>query len=729
MLRKGFIFLALASCYVPLCSLLGCVSPRALGPGGAPPPVETQVPVHYERIAASHAAPPEWLHVVPAEAGGLLYQVGLSDYHRSEREAREDAYRHALRQFAAYAGVDVSVLETVVRTLGGKSGSVLTGSVEGQDAFRQSLSAFVSRIRAEGWYWEEYRVLKGGDFRGTAYKCWVKTSVPTDEYRLVQERRRQREAEARATREREEADRRARRAREEAEAEKEIEALFAAHRELIERIDTALRDGQVVETLGRIQGGRDRLFEAEGDFTARGGLFATAVPRVREAQQELLGRVARLRGALHFDAGRFGSICLSPDSAQPVSVWLSCRDEGRVTPVVGMRLQLRDGGGSVLSRAVTDGEGRAEFFLPQTHAQRLWVAIDLEDAALATLKSELQAAIGSVERCLPKVAFGTDLQGAVTAAVYGLFDGPSAVPLPVRRILLAPVLHAETAQGSAFSEVLKRELRAVLTAIEGLEVVEPRKRSAAELEKVSPFRRGVSRKEMAHDIGSSAVRASLDGADAYLEGAYTLLGEKVRLDLSLHRSEGDIVIKASGALIDRESLPEDLALLPPEPSPGPENLEPISRGMRLAVTSHLGDGQTFSAGETITYFVNSDQDAYLLLVYEDASRNLIQILPNAYASNRLFRAGSVIEVPAVDDPFEFVIEAPFGVERVWAFAASRPFPRLDGKTLESGLVILSGEMNSIVKRLRAHAEELDALYAEAKTTITTVPGKVALTRY
>lgn len=677
------------------------------------------MPVQYERIVASHPAPPEWIYAAPAEDSTFLYQVGLSEYHRSEREAREDAYRHALKQFAAYAGVDVTVLETAVRILNGRSGAVLAGSVNERDEFSQSLTAFVSRIKADSWYWEEFRVLRAGVFRGTVYKYWVQTSVPVDEYRLVQERRQQREEAVRAARE-----------RQETEAQEEIEELFASHEELLGRIDAALDRGQVAEALGRIQGGRHRLFEAVAGFSKREGLFAAAVPRIREAQQALLGRVAQIRGGLHFDVGRFDSVFVAPGTGKPIPVWLTYRHGDHSTPVVGMGLQLRSEKGRTVARVVTDGEGWVEFFLPGTSGRRLWVAIDLQDAGMSSLDQTLKDAIGSVERCLPVVEFGRDLEGAVAAAVHGIFAGPASAPLPARRMLLGPVTHAETGRGSSFAEVLKRQLRSVLTRIEGLEVVEPKKRSAAELERASRFRSpGARAKEVRPGIGSAAVQAFIDDADAALESTYSLLGDELRLDLSLRQSGSDVVTTASSAFIDKENLPSGLALLPPEPASLSGLPEPLSRGMSLEVTSHLGDGQTYGAGETISYFVSTDQDAFLLLIYEDAGRNLIQILPNAFAANRLYRADRFTEVPAPGDPFEFVIEPPFGVERIWAFAASRPFPGLDGKVLANGLVVLAGEMTSIVKRLRGHFEEPDALYAEARTTITTVPGEKTIARY
>jgi len=59
--------------------------------------------------------------------------------------------------------------------------------------------------------------------------------------------------------------------------------------------------------------------------------------------------------------------------------------------------------------------------------------------------------------------------------------------------------------------------------------------------------------------------------------------------------------------------------------------------------------------DIVTCFSHLDQTAYLLLVYEDADDNLIRISPNRSAVNKLFPAGTTIEVSDTRGRFEFEI--------------------------------------------------------------------------
>lgn len=711
-LRRAAIAWPLLCLIVP-----GCAPPPPGAGSAAPPPVATQVPVLYERVGATHPAPPEWVYATPKEDDLFLYEVGLSDYHPSERDAREDAYRHAVKQFAAYTGVDVSVLERAVSVVSGRSGGVLDTARAGEDEFTHAVNAFVSRIKAENWYGEEFRVVRNGTFRGTVHKCWVKVAVPVDEYQRVQDRRRQDEDAERALREREETLARA-----------ELDAFFDAFREQLARVDAALDRGSVGEALESVRRGWGQLEDAAPRM-GEGSVANEAARRTEAARQELLALVGEIRGALRFDLGRFGAFCAAPGEETPASLWLYLQRGEEVRPVIGLGLKLLDDAGGVVSRAVTDGEGRADFYLPADLASRLRVAFDLAPLAAAP-EDPLLAALVLVEKCVPVAALGDDLEGAVAAAVTRLFAGPSAAPLPADRLLLGPVTYADAGRGSAFADALKRQLRSELTRIEGLQVVDPKPRSASAFDQVARARGiGLADGRRQGSIGSAAVQAAIDRADAVLETTYSLLGDDVRLDLALRAPATDALLGAATARMRQDELPQDLELLPPEEPEVPECEVPQSRDLRLEITSHLGDGQTYGAGERISFFVRTDRDAFLLLVYEDVARNLIQILPNAYSEARPFRGGEFVEVPAAADPFEFIVEPPFGVERVWAFASSRPFPRLPGEALENGLTVLSGGLDAVVSVLRGLAAEPGIAYAEARATVTTVPRKELIARH
>jgi hypothetical protein len=332
----------------------------------------------------------------------------------------------------------------------------------------------------------------------------------------------------------------------------------------------------------------------------------------------------------------------------------------------------------------------------------------------------LLRSLARVESRVSVIAAETDLDGAVRMAVADLFRGPSSGPLPAQRVVVGPVTYGETGLGSEFAPLLKRYLSEYLIRVRGLEVVVPRQREVAAVARAAQTRGITARKTPS--LGSAATQASIDQADAGLEITYSFFGEEeVRVSLALKEAGTDILLGAASASIDRRTLPPGISLAPALTAPHPLPRPAANAGIRLELTSHLGDGQTYTEGESISYFVNLDRDAYLLLIYEDAGGNLIRILPNKYSGKGFYRKGSTVEIPGENDGFEFTITPPFGVERVWAFAASVPFPHLPGTELENGLLLLREDMNTLLRRVRTAAGGNG--YGEALTTVTTIPRK------
>jgi len=138
----------------------------------------------------------------------------------------------------------------------------------------------------------------------------------------------------------------------------------------------------------------------------------------------------------------------------------------------------------------------------------------------------------------------------------------------------------------------------------------------------------------------------------------------------------------------------------------------------IDITTYLGDKQTFKQGDTLAFLVNLDKAAHLLLVYQDAANNLIQIIPNRYRPQDHYPAGLFIAVPGDKEPFEFTVKPPFGEEKLWAFASQSQFPELEGEQLDNGLKKLTGDLASILLRVRPGKH--GAIYGEASTTIITV---------
>lgn len=143
----------------------------------------------------------------------------------------------------------------------------------------------------------------------------------------------------------------------------------------------------------------------------------------------------------------------------------------------------------------------------------------------------------------------------------------------------------------------------------------------------------------------------------------------------------------------------------------------IKNTIDIEVTTHLGDKQTFQHGDVISFLISLDRDAFVLMIYEDAEHNILQIIPNRYRQSNRYETGLFMSVPNRDEPFEFVVSPPFGKETIWVFASENPFPELRGVELENGLKKLSDSFPAILSKIRA--EKPGRFYGETSTTITT----------
>lgn len=140
------------------------------------------------------------------------------------------------------------------------------------------------------------------------------------------------------------------------------------------------------------------------------------------------------------------------------------------------------------------------------------------------------------------------------------------------------------------------------------------------------------------------------------------------------------------------------------------------KSLQLEITTHLGDGQSFRRGDTIHFMVSLNKAAYVSLFYQDASDQIIQLLPNQHQSSNYFKAGLFIPFPGQNANFDFTVQAPFGTDRVWAFASDEPITTLKGKSLENGLIRISESIDNIRSIVKQHSK---AFYDEAELTINT----------
>ncbi|MDF1579452.1 MAG: DUF4384 domain-containing protein [Desulfuromonadales bacterium] len=661
--------------------------------------IATQYPPVKTLLRAVPTDKPAWVFSPPEKNDHYAFFVGVSSEGVvSEKEARSDALRDAVEQFVNYTGVNVSVKETIRKSISGQLSQGLDGSVSGEKMVKMGADAFVSRIKATDFYFEQYDISRNGIHEKNVYKYYVKASVPLTEYDRVREWARQ-QAEA----------------QNKSRSEK-VAAVVAANATGLSQVDNYIANGQALAALSAISAEHRRL-QSLLDSAAEDAVTAKA----RELQALLPGRARAVSSRLILDSGRFGTteIGAAQDVVFKAWGWFKS-DDGALLPVAGLPLSINAAHGAEIADTRTGSSGEATFYLPAIEPGQYYVNIDFEKED--NLEPMIGLALRNVgtEFLVIQGQPGVDL--AVKNMVRKLFAGSTYEKLTVKKLEIGSITYGDTHCGSGFALELKRRINEQLANIDGLEVIVPQTGDRQDMIEHAIKTRGISVVAKG-GLGAAATHAAVDGADAALNAIYALKGRDVFLNVELKEAGSDRLLGAANTSFDSALLPPGTDLVPPQArQPFDTSAPPAVNAIKLEVTSHLGDGQTYRSGETISYLVNSDTDAYLLLIYEDVAGNLIQLLPNRYSGAGFYPKGTYLEVPdkADRERFEFTIAEPFGLEHVWAFAATQKFPELAGDELENGLKLLHGSFSSIRDTLRKSAELNGSAYGEAHSMITTV---------
>ncbi len=715
---KHYLCLIQAGCFVLLFS--ACASKTASMPTGlvgglAPPPVQSSLNTEYELIRSALPQRPDWIDNPPAAQGDIHYLVGLSLHHATERSAREDAMRHARKEFAAYTGVDVKDVDKVMKALYGLSSQVMDATVSKISQSSQTTDAHVSRIKAKQWFWESYRIKQNGQASGSAYKYWVLVTIPKDEYDRVQQWKQQQRASRQATL-----------IAHQAEVDRYVKAILDSHQQTLQRVEQSLQSGQVMLALQRLSASWSQLYDAQKDLQDKGPAYQAKQPLIKSVQQQIPHQFSEIQKNIVLDLGRFKTHGVIQGSELKIPAWVWYRNADVLIAIEQFPLQVIAPSGKIMTTGKSDKHGTINFFVRQAQAGQYVVKINLQDSSAKGLDSAVKAMLAKTEAPFAVTPFDASLSNVAAVAVAALFAGAEYQPLPVRKVVIGRIINEQTARGGQFSVALSRALNNQLLIVSGLTVVQPKRRTTQSL--TAAKKRGITltgRNKL--DMGSDAMQAVIDHADASLSAEYRVVDDAVAIYFSLKQAASNVLLSATTASVHKDLLAEHLQndlMQKPVALVAVDQLTSASTAQQanaidLEITSELGDGQTYVEGDVISYFVSSSHDAFLLLIYQDASGNLIQILPNQYSANHIYSADLYFQVPGENVGFQFEIAAPFGDEHVWAFASTGKFSDLPGQVLDNGLKLLSDAMPDIVQRLRRIDKQQQA-YGEAKTTITTV---------
>ncbi len=143
-------------------------------------------------------------------------------------------------------------------------------------------------------------------------------------------------------------------------------------------------------------------------------------------------------------------------------------------------------------------------------------------------------------------------------------------------------------------------------------------------------------------------------------------------------------------------------------------------GVHLEITTYLGDAQTFEQGDEVAFMLSLDRPAYIYLYYQDASHQMIQLLPNRQQRNNHYQPGLFIPVPDPQAGIQFIVQAPYGEEKLWAFASDQKIDIKKGKVLPNGLIQMVQGIDRIKKQIR---QQSTSIFDQASLSLETSPRR------
>lgn len=141
--------------------------------------------------------------------------------------------------------------------------------------------------------------------------------------------------------------------------------------------------------------------------------------------------------------------------------------------------------------------------------------------------------------------------------------------------------------------------------------------------------------------------------------------------------------------------------------------------LRAEVTTHLGDKATFIKGDEIKFLLSLSQNSYVLLLYQDAQRQLWQLFPNRMRKEKKMPAGDFLSFPSHEDGIKITVGPPYGNEQVLLFASDKPLPELVFIKSANGMRLLKEDLPAVERDISENSKKHAARLTHAATTIKT----------
>jgi hypothetical protein len=81
------------------------------------------------------------------------------------------------------------------------------------------------------------------------------------------------------------------------------------------------------------------------------------------------------------------------------------------------------------------------------------------------------------------------------------------------------------------------------------------------------------------------------------------------------------------------------------------------------------DKETYREGDKIKIYLKGNKPFFARVIYRDAAKTNLQLLPNPYRQDNYFQGGVTYEIPSGRDKFELEVNPPFGEESIIVYAS------------------------------------------------------------
>jgi hypothetical protein len=109
---------------------------------------------------------------------------------------------------------------------------------------------------------------------------------------------------------------------------------------------------------------------------------------------------------------------------------------------------------------------------------------------------------------------------------------------------------------------------------------------------------------------------------------------------------------------------------------------------------------SYKAGENMRIYLQGNKPFYARLIYVDANKNNIQLLPNQHRSDNYFAGATIFEVPTNQDGFVMTVGEPFGAEKLTLYASTLPLGQLSTTPAGADIFLVKDTTPEIPRRTR-----------------------------